>query len=798
MIKNIFKVAWRNLLRSKGFSFINISGLAIGMASAMLILLWVENEMSYDSFYQNNDRLYQAWNRDKGNDGINCQNVTPKLLAPGLKQEYPEIEKATRVFWDEAFLFSVGEKKMSVTGNMVDPDFLTMFTFPFLKGDINTALNNPYDIVITQKLAKKLFDNQDAMGKTIRIDNKYDFKVNGIMKDLPVNTMFTFEYLLPWSHMKTTMQDDSCWGCNSSHNYVMLKPNANIAAVNAKIKDIIKKHTDPGTSTETFLYPVNKLRLYSEFENGKPSGGKIETVRVFTLIAVFILLIACINFMNMSTARSEKRAKEVGIRKVAGAQRASLIGQFLGESILIALIAGIAALIIVQLCLPAFSSLTGQHFVINTPATKLLSIDYSNPYCWVLFFGFILFTGIIAGSYPAFFLSSFQPVKVLKGGFKKVHALITPRKVLVVLQFTFSIILIICTVVIQQQLKYSQERKTGYDKNNLVYIPLTGSIAKNYDLIKNDLVNNDIAVGVTKTSAPITEGWNSGNPDWPGKDPNDRTEFNFYNTNGGIVKTAGFQLIEGRDIDLKNYPADSTAVILNEAALRVMGLKDPIGKIINHGAWGADWHIVGIVKDFIIQSPYDPIKPILIQGPKADWFNVVHVKFNPAHSTAQSLAAMEKVFKQYNPEYPFEYYFVEEKYAVKFSTEQTTGMLTALFAGLTIFISCLGLFGLATYMAENRIKEIGVRKVLGASVAGITALLSKDFIKLVLVAILIASPVAWWAMNKWLAGYNYHVGISWSIFLVSGLAAVLIALFTVSFQAIKAAVANPIKSLRTE
>jgi putative ABC transport system permease protein len=798
MIKNFFKIAYRNLLRNKGFSFINISGLAIGMASAMLILLWVQNEMSYDSFYKNGDRLYQAWNTYKSNDGLVCSNVTTKMLSPGLKQEYPDIEKATRVFWDEAFLFSVEEKKMNVTGNMVDPDFLTMFSFPFLKGDMNTALNNPYNIVITQKLSKKLFGDEDAMGKTIKVANKYNFKVSGIMKDLPGNTQFDFEYLLPWSQMKTTGQDDSCWGCNSTHNYVLLKPNTSITAVNEKIKNVITKHTDTSNTMKTFLYPVSKLRLYSNFENGKPSGGKIETVRVFTLIAVFILLIACINFMNMSTARSEKRAKEVGIRKVAGAQKGSLVGQFLGESILIAFIAGVIALIIVQLCLPAFSSVIGKQLIINTPAIKQMGIDYSNIYFWLLFIGFILFTGIIAGSYPAFFLSSFKPIAVLKGSFKSAHALVTPRKVLVVLQFSFSIILIICTIVIQRQIKYSQERMTGYDKNNLVYIPIAGDILKNYDLIKNDLINKGIATGVSKTSAPITEGWSSGGADWPGKDPNDRTEFNFFNTDGGIVKTTGMHLLQGRDIDFKNYPTDSTAVILNEAAVKVMRLKNPIGQVIDHGAWDADWHVIGVVKNFILQSPYEPIKPMVIQGPKANWFNVIHVKFNQAHSTAQSIADMEKVFKQYNSEYLFEYYFVDEKYAVKFSDEQTTATLTAFFAGLTIFISCLGLFGLATYMAENRIKEIGVRKVLGASVQSIATLLSKDFIKLVIISIVIASPVAWWAMSKWLSGYNYHINISWIIFFEAGLLAIVIALLTVSFQAIKAAVANPVKSLRTE
>lgn len=798
MIRNYFKIALRNLLRNKTFSIINISGLAIGMASAILILMWVQNELSYDNFYANKDRLYQTWYSWQTNTGIRSANVTTKMLAPALKKDYPEIEKATRFFWSESFLFTVGEKKMNVTGNMVDPDFLTMFGFPFLKGDMNTALNSPSDIVITEKLSRKLFGNEDAMGKSIKIDQKYNFKVTAVMKDLPANTQFDFEYLLPWSHMKTTGQDDSCWGCGSTRNYVLLKPNTNITAVNAKIKDIIVRHTDPNATTKAFLYPVSRLRLYSNFENGVSTGGKIRTVRVFSLIAVFILLIACINFMNMSTARSEKRAKEVGIRKVAGAKKISLIGQFLGESILIAVLAGVVALLIVQLCLPAFNSLTGKQLIINTPVIKQLNLAYDNIYFWLFFIGFILFTGIIAGSYPAFFLSSFKPVQVLKGTFKKANALVTPRKVLVVLQFTFAIVLIVCTIIIQQQVKYALEREAGYNKNNLVYIPLVGDMSQKYDLIKSKLITDGIALSVTKTSAPLTEGWSSGHSTWDGQDPNDKTEFNQYNTDGDLVKTAGLKLVQGRDIDLKNYPTDSSAVILNETAVRLMGFKNPIGQIIDRGAYNVNWHVIGVVNDFILQSPYESVKPMVIRGPKANWFNVIHVKFTNANTTGQSIAGMEKIFKEFNPAYPFEYYFIDEKYATKFSDEQTTGTLTAFFAGLTIFISCLGLFGLAIYMSENRIKEIGVRKVLGASATSIATLLSKDFIKLVLIAILIASPIAWWAMSKWLAGYDYHITISWWIFLVAGVMAILIALITVSFQSIKAALANPVKSLRTE
>ena len=651
-------------------------------------------------------------------------------------------------------------------------------------------------MVITASLSKKLFGDENAVGKMVKIDNQYNFKVSGVLKDLPGNTQFNFEYLLPWSHMSTTHQDDSCWACSSTHNYALLKPNTNAVAFNAKIRDLIKVHTEPGTTLRPFLYPVSKLRLYGDFQDGAFTG-KIESIKIFTIIAVLILFIACINFMNMSTARSEKRAKEVGIRKVAGAARKSLVIQFIGESIFISFIAGLLALLIVQLSLPAFSAIIGREMIINKPVIREFRIDFSSGYFLLFFFGFILFTGLMAGSYPAFFLSSFRPVDVLKGTFKKAHSLVTPRKVLVVLQFTFSVILIICTIIIQRQIKYTQSRQTGYDKSNLVYIPLAGNMAKNYTLIKNELLSKSIVTGVSKTSAPITEGWSSGGANWDGEAADDNTEFNYFNSDGDIVKTSGLTLLQGRDIDVKNYPTDSSAVLLNEAAAKVMGFQEPVGKIINPQDNGG-WHIIGVVKNFILQTPYDPIKPMIIRGPKADWFNVIHVKFSGAMPISQSLSGMEKVFKQYNPDYPFEYYFVDEKYAAKFSSEQTTATLTAFFAGLTIFISCLGLFGLAAYMAESRIKEIGVRKVLGATVANITVMLSQDFIRLVIIAIVMATPVAWWAMNRWLSGYSYHTDISWWIFLVAGFAAIVIALGTVSFQAIKAALANPVKSLRNE
>ena len=788
MLINFLKVAWRNIVRGKGFTLINISGLTVGMASAMLILLWVQNELSFDREYANSDRLYQAWNRGHDNVGVTAWQNTPKILGPTLKKDYPEVEAATRINWTTSILFTAGDKKLNIKGTMADPDFLTMFGFPFLQGDIHTAINRPNDIVLTQRAAKTLFGNADAMGKTVLLDNQYNMTVSGVLKDLPGNTQFDFDFVLPWSYMRWLHLDDSDWGHNSTRNLVLLKPHTDMAAFNRRVQNIYLLHSTDTNQPRIFLYPVNQLHLYGSFTNGVPDSGKAEMVRVFILIAIVILLIACINFMNMSTARSEKRAKEVGIRKVSGALRGSLIGMFLGESILLAAMAGCFSLVIVQLTLPAFNTLT----------QKQLSINFGNIYFWAFFFSFILFTGIIAGSYPAFFLSGFRPVSVLKGHFKKAHALVTPRKILVVMQFTFAIILIISTLIIGQQVQYAQSRRTGYDKNALIKTGLIGDINKNYELIKEELLNQEIAVSVTKTSGPLTATYSEGGAVWEGADPNDRTTFKYFDEDGDLVKTAGLQLVAGRDIDVRHFPTDSNAALLNETAMKVMGFKNPIGQIINKGAWNTNWHVIGVVRDFVFESPYDRIQPMIFQGPKADWYNFIHIKLSGTRSTADNLAAAEKIFRKFNPQYPFEYNFVDEEYAKKFQDEKTTGALTAFFAGLTIFISCLGLFGLAAYMAENRVKEIGVRKVLGASVAHITTLLSRDFVVLVLISIVLATPVAWWSMHQWLAGYSYRITISWWTFVAAGMGAVLIALFTVSFQAIRAALANPVKSLRSE
>jgi len=792
MIRNFFKVAYRNLLRNKVISAINITGLSIGMASAMLIWLWIQDEISYDKFHKNKDRIYEVWNRVQFDGKLSCWNSVSAPTARALEKDVPEIERSVRAKSKGPALLAVGDKKIMKSGGIVDTGFLQMFSFPMLEGDPATALNDIHSIVLTEKTAKSLFGSSDAMGKTIRLEDKENFMVTGVLKDLPGNTRFDFEYLLPWSSIKYGEGQDLGWGDNSTPTYVMLKPNTNYASVEQKVKRLKQKYDDGAKSLkwELFLYPLDRWRLYSSFTDGvEDSGGRMTFIKLFSIIAGFILLIACINFMNLSTARSEKRAKEVGIRKVVGAQKSALISQFIGESFFLAFLAGVIAVFIVQISLPAYNQLT----------EKDLSINFANIYTWIVFIGFTLFTGLLAGSYPAFFLSSFQPVKVLKGTFQKAHALVTPRKVLVVLQFSFAIILIICTIIVKQQIDYARDRATGYDKDNLIYHFMTGDIPKNYPLIKNELLSAGIATSITKTNSPLTERWSNGwGQSWQGKDPNDNTSFDRYLCDEGLGVTAGLQFIQGRDFDLKKFPTDSTGLIVNESSLKVMKFKNPIGQKVSD--LGIDWHIVGVIKDFILTSPYEPTRPILICGAKSKFmtFDVVHIKLNGKNPTSANIKATEAIFKKYNPDYPFEYKFVDEAYAKKFEDEQLQGTLAALFAGLTIFISCLGLFGLATYMAESRIKEIGVRKVLGASVAGITTLLSKDFVKLIIVSFIIAAPLAYWAMSKWLMNYTYRINISWWVFALAGSLSVVIALLTVSYQSIRAAIANPAKSLRTE
>lgn len=787
MFKNFFTISHRVLARNRVFSFINITGLAIGMASAALIILWIQNELSFDQFHEKKDRIYEVYNKAEVDGKIECWNSTPQVLAPTLSSGYPQIEKAIRMNWVGAFVFHTGEKHMETQGFITDPEFLTMFDFPMLEGDPKTALSDVHSLVLTEKMAKRMFGNENAMGKTVRIDSIATFTVTGVMKDLPNNTRFEFQYLVPWNYMKEVHWDRYNWEESSIQTYVLLKPGASEATADASIAKVPQLHSDK-IKNEIFLHPMRKWRLWSNFENGKIVGGRIETVRLFGVIAGFILLIACINYMNMSTARSEKRGKEVGIRKVLGAHKSSLIGQFLAESVFFAFLAGAIALLIVIYAIPWFNKLT----------YKELFIPYTNPYFWLSATGFMLLTGVIAGSYPAFYLSDFKPIKAIKGHFKISNAVLRPRKVLVVLQFSFAIALIICTIIIYQQIKYVQQRDAGFGKENLAFTFAKGNVLKDYSLISAELLKTGAITSITRTNSPITTGWNTdGSYEWAGKDPNAKMGFTKIHADNDFARTMGLTLLAGRDINIQQYPTDSTAVLLNESAAKLMNFSDPVGQQIKSDE--GTWHVVGVVKNFILGMPFERVEPMIIQGPGIHhWFGTVTFRLNSHKTIADNLAKIEGVFKKYNPDYPFECYFADTEYAAKFGDQQRTARLATVFAGLTIFISCLGLFALATYTAESRIKEIGVRKVLGASVIRITTLLSTDFLKLVLISFVIASPVAWWCMHNWLQDYAYRINISWWIFVFTGLLSVMIAILTISYQAIRAATADPVIALRND
>ena len=785
ILNSYFKVIVRNLSRFKGFSFINISGLAIGMASAILILLWIQNELSFDRFHEKKDRIYMLYNRATINGKLECWPSVPTLLTPVLQTSYPQVEEVTRLNGVGPLVLNVGDRHFEANGMMADPGFLKIFSFPLVKGDLQRALNSPRSMVITEKFAKKIFPDRDALGQVIRIDSNAYFKIEGIVKELPNNTAFNFEYLIPYSYMKEIGWYKPSWTDDNTGTIVLLKPGVTEKRADDLLRNVIKAHAGNVTN-EIFLYPITKWHLYGRFENGKEAGGNIGNVRLFGIIAGFILLIACINYMNLSTAQSVKRAKEIGIRKVVGAGKVSIIIRFLGESILIAALAGVIALVIVQSTIKGFSWLTW----------KDLYVPYDNPWFWFAIAGFTLITGLIAGSYPAFYLSTYKPISVLKGSFRTAYNLVSVRKVLVVFQFCFAITFIICTAVIYRQINYASKRDPGYNRDHLAFAYINGNTNKNYPLIRRDLLSSGAVTAVTRSNSPITYVWNGAdNYKWQGADPNKKIYFNEQRADNDFLETVGLKLIAGRSINTTTHLTDSTAILLTESAVTAMGFKDPIGQIVTNPQ--GNWTVIGVVKDFVAGSPFWSVQPMIIQGPKNS-FGAVTFRLNAKYSLADNMHKVETIFKKYNPEYPFNYRFVDEADAEKFEEERRTGIQSALFGGLAILISCLGLFALSAYMAENRVKEIGVRKVLGATVFNVWQLLSKDFVLLVIIAFVIAAPVAYFLMHSWMQNYQYRTDISWWIFAVAGAGALVITLLTVSFQAIKAAVANPIKSLRSE
>lgn len=793
MLKSYFKTAWRNLTHNKVYSALNIIGLGAGMAVALLIGLWVSNEYSYDRFLPGYQELYQVrLNTTSEKDGEHTQPVTSLPLAAALRKDFPEIAAVAESDGFDQHDLLVGDKKLYSNGGMIGQDFLTMFRYPLQKGDPASALKDPYSIVLTSSLSKALFGDTDPVGKTIRIDNRHDVKVTGILRDIPKNSSLQFNYLLPFSYKIATedwMKDASTsWYNNSFRIFVALKPGADIARLASKIKNIVFDNAPtmrPG-KPEVFLHPLKSWRLYSDFKNGKVSGGFIDYVRMFSIIGLLVLLIACINFMNLSTARSEKRAREVGVRKAVGSQRRDLILQFLTESILTTFLSFLICILFVQLALPAFNTLTESD----------IHVPYRHPLFWLGMLVYVVITGLLAGSRPALYLSSFNPVTVLKGRFHAGKSGTLSRKILVVTQFTCSIALIISTIIVYRQIQYAKNRPIGYSSERLMETDMSGDLFDHYKALKNDLLQTGMVGSVAKASSTTTDlGSYTSLENWPGKAAGEQmVVVGSIAVSDNYFKTIGMQLLEGRDFST-SWALDTASVILNEAAVKRIGLEQPLNQLITWNG-GNQARIIGVVKDALIESPFESVKPIIYNHGRGG--NYILYRLTPGAKNRDAIEKLTTIFDHYNPAYPYIYKFVDEEYNHKFNLETLVGTLASLFATLAIFISCLGLFGLAAYTAEQRTKEIGVRKVLGASVGQVWFLLSKDFLLLVFLSCLIASPIALYFLQGWLLKYDYRISISPAVFVLAALAALAITLVTISFQAIRAATANPVTSLRTE
>ena len=809
MFTNFFKTSIRNLLKNKGYSSLNILGLAIGIACAGLIFLWVEDEVGFDKNNVKKDRLYLVKTNDKVDDGVFTHSSTAGPTAQAMQATIPGIANTCRTTeGGTSYLFNIGDKSVNASGKYAEPSFFSMFTLPFIQGNASTAFLQLHSIVITEKTATKFFGNEkNVMGKTVRMDNKQDYVVTGVLKDLPENSSIQFEWLAPFTVWLTDNPWAEKWDNFGITTYVELQPGIDVATINKHLLnplyDLTTQKNETAESTvHLFLFGMNDWYLRNEFDNGKPTGGgRIAYVHLFSIIAWIILFIACINFMNLATAGSEKRSKEIGVRKVLGAGKRKLIFQFIGEAVFMALLAAIVAILIMALVLPSF----------NLLVQKTLSLNLTNPFHFAALLLITLICGLVAGSYPSLYLSSFNPVFVLKGIKLKTGSAANIRKGLVVTQFAVSIILIIGTIIIYQQIQHVKSRDIGYNKNNLLQLDAQGQIVKGFTAIKQDLVNTGIVENAALADhTTIDGGNNTSNINWQGKNPTSNIIISQRLVSTEFMSTAGMHIVEGRDFqpgDVVEFgdnhmPKDSNQVfnvIVTESMKKLLGTGSAIGKKMERQTDRGTFKMVvaGVVKDYVYGNMYGQSAPVIFYYiPQAA--SLLYVRIKPQSNPENALAAIAAVIKKDNPGYPFEYKFVDDQFNAMFLNEMLISKLSRVFAALAIFISCLGLFGLAAYTAERRTKEIGVRKVLGASVSGIAALLSADFIKLVFISCIVAFPVAWWAMHNWLQGYQYRIEISWWIFLIAGVVALVIALLTVSFQAIKAAVANPVKSLRTE
>ena len=788
MFKLNLKIAIRNLWKNKGFTLINVGGLAIGLASCMILLLYVAYEWGYDKQFSDYENTYVIYKNDYVSDRVYTNAWTPGVMAAEIREKISGVKYASRSTYPSNMLITYktnGYKKQAVHS---DPSFLKILDYKFLKGDPNTALHSINSVVLTESLAKTLFGEEDPINKELKLDNSEPLRVEGVIADVPENSSIQFDYLMSWSLYEKTNPwvKRTGWGSNFCLTILQLEDNSYFERANGQIKGIVKRnHSDTGV--EAFMHPLSKWHLYNNFENGKLAGGRIDQLKIFALLAGCILLVACINFMNLSTARSEKRAREVGVRKAIGSTRKSLVGQFMLESVLLSLMGMMVAFVLIEVSLPYFNNLLNLGLV----------IEYRDWKFWTLLVGLTLFAGLIAGSYPAFYLSSFEPVKVLKGFSTSGGSSLPVRKILVVFQFVFAACLIVCTSVIYQQLNFIRSKPIGYNKGNLIQLTAHGNFQdhKKLALLKEQLFKSGAVTNVSNFSTDISNGGNNTTGiSWPGKNPKNDVLFNTRGTGYDFVETIGTEMLAGRAFS-PEYK-DSTNVIVNQAAVKAMGLKNPLGTVIE---WGDDRHtIIGVMKDFVVESAYKEVAPMLFYPDYLDDVAVILARLDPSQNISSSVAKIDEIVKQLNPDYPVERTFVDDAFESKFQNEKLLGTLSNWFGGFAIFISCLGLLGLALYMAEQRKKEISIRKVLGASTYSILTLLNKDFIKLVAIANVIAFPLAYIIVNKWLSAYEFRVEISVLPFSIAIALSLIIAILTVSVQSVKVAKANPVDALKYE
>ena len=795
MLQSYFKIAIRNLTRNTIYSFINIAGLSFAIACSILIALWVIDEIYYDRFHKNYEQLYQVWlNADDGGSTGSWDDVPPPLYEE-LKARQNHFKNVAIGDTNEGatFLLTMGENRFNKHGRFVSQEFLEMFQFDILKVSQGKLLNDASSIVLTESTAKALFGEQDPVNKSLRVNNRWDVNVTGVLKDLPDNSSFQFDFLMPYSfylqQSPAIRESNTDWESYGSAIYVELQPGVDIGSVNAEIKGIIKKYTT-WLNKELFLYPMSRWHLHGQFEYGKEAEtDRSDFVRGFSLIAIGIMLIACINFMNLSTARSERRAKEVGIRKIVGSQRKQLIHQFLGESIMISAIAFLGSLTLVELSLPFF----------NVLVQKKLFIDFTSPLFWLSGLALILATGLLSGSYPAFYLSSFNPVKILKGKMHIGTSGMTPRKVLVIIQFGFSILLITATIVIYQQIQYGRNRELGYRQENLITIPDNDELANLYKITKKELIRTGAVASVTKSNSPITEIYEANYLDWPGNS-GPKVSINNIFAEYDYLNTMGISLVEGRDFS-EESKSDTATVILNKAAIDIMGLNEPIGSKVVIG--GQMLEIIGITEDVLMEPSFvRSVWPLYIVL-ETKWAIQTHprnitIRLADNREAKDNIKMVEAVFRKFNPSYPFQYAFVSGEFNKRFDTISRIGTLTNLFAFLAIFIACLGLFGLTAFTVERRTKEFGIRKVLGASAINLVDIMSRDFTKTILIAFLVSSPLTWWALNSFLERYPYRIEIPWWTLPGAGAAVLLVSLVIIGTQALKVAITNPVDSLKVE